>query len=61
MDREQLKELLLHREPMLLVDEAWPDADGRGGGKYTVKGTEWFLQGHFPGYPVVAGRTTLAR
>ena len=39
---------------MLLVDEAVVE-DGVAKGKYTVKGDEWFLQGHFPGNPVVPG------
>lgn len=55
MNREELKEILPHREPMLLLDEAYVDEDGRAHGKYTVKGDEWFLKGHFPGKPVVPG------
>lgn len=54
MNREELKKILPHREPMLLVDEAVVE-DGVAKGKYTVKGDEWFLQGHFPGNPVVPG------
>ena len=54
MDREALKKILPHREPMLLVDEAVVE-DGTAKGKYTVNGVEWFLQGHFPGNPVVPG------
>jgi len=48
--RAELKQILPHREPMLLLDEAW-----EGGGQYTVQGDEFFLQGHFPGNPVVPG------
>lgn len=55
MDREQIKSVLPQREPMLLVDEAHKNADGTSTGRYTVKGDEYFLQGHFPGYPVVPG------
>ncbi len=40
---------------MLLVDEAERLEDGSARGCYTVKGDEWFLQGHFPGSPVVPG------
>ncbi|HWP51937.1 MAG TPA: 3-hydroxyacyl-ACP dehydratase FabZ [Clostridia bacterium] len=55
MNREKIKELLPHREPMLLVDEAECDEHQRAVGRYTVRGDEWFLQGHFPGNPVVPG------
>lgn len=55
MDRNEIKNLLPHREPMLLVDEIYEDADGVAHGRYTVRGDEWFLQGHFPNNPVVPG------
>lgn len=55
MNREELKEILPHREPMLLVDEAFKNDDGSATGRYTVRGDEYFLQGHFPDYPVVPG------
>lgn len=50
MNREEIKKILPHREPMLLLDEAW-----QSGGSYTVRGDEFFLQGHYPGNPVVPG------
>lgn len=40
---------------MLLVDEAHKNEDGTSTGIYTVRGDEFFLQGHFPGNPVVPG------
>ncbi|MDP4109200.1 MAG: 3-hydroxyacyl-ACP dehydratase FabZ family protein [Bacillota bacterium] len=55
MTREELKGILPHREPMLLLDEAAAGGDGNAYGKYKVRGDEWFLQGHFPGKPVVPG------
>lgn len=55
MNREELKNYLPHREPMLLVDEAYLNEDGSATGYYTVRGDEYFLQGHFPDYPVVPG------
>ncbi len=55
MNKEELKAILPHREPMLLIDEAAVGDDGKAYGKYTVRGDEWFLQGHFPERPVVPG------
>ncbi|HWR24135.1 MAG TPA: 3-hydroxyacyl-ACP dehydratase FabZ [Feifaniaceae bacterium] len=55
MDRKELRTILPHREPMLLVDEAELVSDTRSRGSYFVRGDEWFLQGHFPGNPVVPG------
>ncbi|MGE4484551.1 MAG: 3-hydroxyacyl-ACP dehydratase FabZ [Oscillospiraceae bacterium] len=54
MNREEIKSILPHREPMLLVDEV-ELVEGAAVGKYTVRGDEYFLQGHFPGNPVVPG------
>lgn len=55
MNKEEIKKFLRHREPMLLVDEMELMDDGSVIGKYHVKGDEFFLQGHFPGSPVVPG------
>jgi len=54
MDINGIKQILPHREPMLLVDEV-ELRDGMSVGVYTVRGDEFFLQGHFPGNPVVPG------
>lgn len=54
MNREQIKEFLPHREPMLLVD--WTEKDGDAiKATYHVTGEEFFLRGHFPDFPVVPG------
>lgn len=55
MNIEELKKILPHRKPMLLLDEADVDEDGKAIGFYKVVGDEYFLQGHFPGNPVVPG------
>ena len=54
MNKNELMNILPHRDAMLLVDEA-ELRDGTAYGKITIRGDEWFLQGHFPGRPVVPG------
>lgn len=54
MNREEIKTLLPHREPMLLLDDAVKIEDCAVA-HYTVRGDEFFLQGHFPGNPIVPG------
>lgn len=52
--RSEIKLFLPHREPMLLVDRMWREGD-EVVGEYTVRGNEFFLQGHFPNMPIVPG------
>jgi len=54
MERAEIREILPHREPMLLLD-AVELSEAGAVGRYTVRGDEFFLQGHFPGNPVVPG------
>ena len=54
MNREELMRILPHRDAMLLLDEATREGD-EAHGVYRVRGDEFFLQGHFPGNPVVPG------
>lgn len=54
MNQEEIKEILPHRDNMLLVDEVVQDGE-EAIGTYHVRGDEFFLQGHFPGNPVVPG------
>ena len=54
MDKNELMNILPHREDMLLLDEAVLDGEFARG-KYNVRGDEFFLRGHFPGNPVVPG------
>ena len=54
MNKNELMNILPHRDAMLLVDEA-ELRDGAAYGKIHIRGDEWFLQGHFPGHPVVPG------
>ncbi len=54
MNQEEIKRILPHRGNMLLLNEAERDGD-IARGIYTVRGDEWFLDGHFPGNPIVPG------
>lgn len=54
MNKEEIKKILPHRGNMLLLDEAYLE-DGITHGKKKITGDEWFLDGHFPGNPVVPG------
>ena len=55
MDREELKNLLPHREPLLLVDKCEHSDDGGVIAEYTIREDEFFTRGHFPGNPIVPG------
>lgn len=54
MNRDELERILPHRNGMLLLDVA-EQSDGVCRGRYRVRGDEWFLDGHFPGNPIVPG------
>lgn len=54
MKQEELKAILPHRDNMLLIEEAVCE-EGLAKGRVRIRGDEWFLQGHFPGNPVVPG------
>lgn len=55
LNKEDIKNIIPHRDCMLLVDEAEKIDDVTSFGKYTIKGDEFFLKGHFPDNPVVPG------
>ncbi len=56
MNQEQIKEIIPHRDPFLLVDEIESMEPGvRAVGYKNVTGEEGFFKGHFPGYPVMPG------
>ena len=54
MNQEQIKQILPHRDAMLLIEQV-EEREGVAYGSYHVRGDEWFLQGHFPDFPVVPG------
>ncbi|MFV0351990.1 MAG: 3-hydroxyacyl-ACP dehydratase FabZ [Oscillospiraceae bacterium] len=55
MELEEIKKILPHRDAMLLIEKVELTEGAVAKGQYTVRGDEWFLQGHFPGNPVVPG------
>lgn len=54
MTQEEIKNILPHRDDMLLIDEA-EVIDNKAIGQKLIRGDEFFLNGHFPGNPVVPG------
>ncbi len=56
LNKEQIKELLPHREPMLLIDELVNIKKLHSATAIVnVKEDSFFVQGHFPGEPVMPG------
>ncbi|KGX86427.1 3-hydroxyacyl-ACP dehydratase FabZ [Pontibacillus litoralis] len=56
LDIEQIKEIIPHRYPFLLVDCITELEEGRRAvGKKNVTANEPFFQGHFPNYHVMPG------
>ena len=56
LNRKQIEELLPHREPMLLIDELYDIKKLESAtGVVNVKKDSFFVQGHFPGQPVMPG------
>ena len=56
IDREEIERLLPHRAPMLLVDKLINIVPLKSATAIVnVKKTSFFVQGHFPGQPVMPG------
>ena len=56
LTKEQIKQLLPHREPMLLLDQLVDIKKLHSGTAIVnVKKESFFVQGHFPGQPVMPG------
>ena len=55
LDSEEIKKILPHRYPFLLVDRILEMSDTRVVGLKNVSNSESFFQGHFPQKPVMPG------
>ena len=56
LNKDQIRNLLPHREPMLLVDELYDIVDLTSAtAVVNVKKSSFFVQGHFPDNPVMPG------
>ena len=56
LNKDQIKDLLPHREPMLLIDELHDIKKLQSATAVVfVKKESFFVQGHFPGEPVMPG------
>ena len=56
LNKQQISELLPHREPMLLIDELHDIKKlSSATAIVNVKTNSFFVQGHFPGNPVMPG------
>ena len=55
MNRDEIMTIIPHRGNMLLLDTMEQTGPDTATASYHVRGDEWFLDGHFPGNPIVPG------
>lgn len=55
LNMEEIKNLIPHREPMLLLNQVEILSTAEARCVFYVTGNEFFLQGHYPGNPIVPG------
>lgn len=56
MNQQQIKEIIPHRDPFLLIDEIIEIEPGkRVVAVKNIKADDFWFKGHFPDYPVVPG------
>lgn len=55
MSAARIEDAIPHRPPMRLLDEIIEESEGRIVCRKTFREDEFFVQGHFPDYPLVPG------
>lgn len=55
MTSSEIERAIPHRPPMLLIDEVTSQNESRIVCRKTFRSDEFFVQGHFPDYPLVPG------
>lgn len=56
LNKDQIKEIIPHREPFLLIDEVVALEPGKKCiAKTYIQSEDFWFEGHFPGYPVTPG------
>ena len=56
LNKEQIKDVIPHRDPFLLIDEVIALEPGKKCiAKKYITADDWWFQGHFPDYPVTPG------
>jgi 3-hydroxyacyl-[acyl-carrier-protein] dehydratase len=56
MNRNEIENIIPHREPYMFLDEVKVEKEGISGKAYKkLTGNEYFFEGHFPDRPVMPG------
>lgn len=55
LNLEQIKEIIPHRDPFLLIDQIIEMTENKGIGLKQITENEFYFKGHFPDHPVMPG------
>lgn len=55
LNKEEIKKIIPHRDPFLLIDEILAFDDNKAIGIKNITKDEFYFKGHFPTYPVMPG------